>query len=106
MSDYSGEKWLEIYQKALVELEHAKMRGRIADARTQLSARLATLKNIPGLHDREYHAIDDACNALRYLEREQDRYDENQRREALEVAMQRLQYIAPKVRKLNDSPSE
>ena len=26
MVEYSEEKWVEIYQKALMELEHAKMR--------------------------------------------------------------------------------
>jgi hypothetical protein len=51
-------------------------------------------------------AIDDAFNALRYLELAEDRYDENRRRETLEVAPKKLQSIAPKVRKLNDPASE
>jgi hypothetical protein len=33
MADYSGEGWIEIYQRALTELEHAKMKGRIGEAR-------------------------------------------------------------------------
>ena len=80
MADFEGETWVEIYQKALVELEHATMRGRIGDARTAILARVEKLKDIPGLHAGEHRAIDDALNALRFLEREEERYDENQRR--------------------------
>ena len=50
MADFEGETWVEIYQKALIELEHAKMRGRIGDARTAILAREEKLKDIPGLH--------------------------------------------------------
>ena len=39
LPDYEREKWLELYKKALVELEHAVMTGRIGDARTEISAR-------------------------------------------------------------------
>ena len=30
-TDYDKEKWVEIYKKAILELEHAKMTGRIGD---------------------------------------------------------------------------
>jgi hypothetical protein len=63
------------------------------------------LKDIPGLHSAEYQAINDALNALRFLEREEDRYDENQRRETLEVASRKIQSLGPKIRKLDDSAS-
>lgn len=36
MADFVVEKWVEIYQKALLEPEHAKMRGRIGDARAAI----------------------------------------------------------------------
>ena len=106
MAEYCGEKWVDIYQKALTELGHARMRGRIGDARAEILARVEKLKSIPSLHAREDRAIDDALNALGFLEREEDRYDENQRRQALETALRKLQSIGPKIKKLDDSASE
>jgi hypothetical protein len=93
MAEYSAEKWIETYQQALIELEHAKMRGRIGDARREIVAPVEKLKSLPGLH-------------ARFLEREEDRYDENQRRETLAVAIRKLQSLDPKIRKLDDSVSE
>ena len=95
MADYDKENWIEAYKQALMELEHAKMRGRIGDARSEIVARLEKLKSIPGLHAREDQAIDDALSALKFLEKEEDRYDENQRRKALDTALRKLQSIAP-----------
>ena len=106
MPEYSEEKWVEVYQKALTELGHAMMRGRIGDARTEILVRVEKLKSIPSLHAREDRAIDDALNALRFLEREEDRYDENQRRQALETALRKLETIGPRIKKLDDSASE
>jgi inhibitor of KinA sporulation pathway (predicted exonuclease) len=105
MSD-DAEKWDEIYQKALIELGHAKVRGRIGDARAQIRTRVEKLKDLPGLHAAEHQAIDDALNALRFLEREEDRYDENQRRETLDVVATKIQSLGPKIKKLLDSASE
>ena len=105
MADYRGEKWIGVYQKALIELEHAKMRGRIGDARGEIIARVEELKKIPGLHSQEDRAIEDALHALRFLEGEEEQYDENQRRQALETAMRKLQSIGPKIRKLDNSAS-
>ena len=106
MAEYSDEKWIETYQQALMELEHAKMRGRIGDARADIVARVEKLKSLPGLHAREDQALEDALHALKLLEREEDRYDETQRRETLAVAIRKLQSIGPKIRKLDDSVSE
>ena len=106
MAEYSAEKWIETYQQALIELEHAKMRGRIGDARREIVARVEKLKSLPGLHAREEQALEDALNAIKFLEREEDRYDENQRRETLAVAIRKLQSLGPKIRKLDDSVSE
>jgi hypothetical protein len=50
MSEYDKEKWVELYRAALLELEHAKMTGRIGDARTEIAVRIEKLHNIPGLH--------------------------------------------------------
>ena len=106
MAEYRDEKWTDIYQKALVELEHAHMRGRIGDARKEIVARVEKLKSLPGLHAEEDQALEDALNALKFLEREEDRYDENQRRETLAVAMRKLQSLGSKIRKVDHSASE
>ena len=106
MADYHREKWIEVYQEALIEVEHAMMRGRIREARAQIRSRVEKLKDIPGLHASEHQAIDDALNALRFLEREEDRYDEDQRRETLESAVRKLRSLEPKIKKLDDSASE
>jgi hypothetical protein len=58
---------------------------------------------MPGLHAAELQAIDDALNTLRFLEREEERYDENGRRKALEIAAQKLESIGPTVKKLEHS---
>jgi hypothetical protein len=106
MADYSGEGWIEIYQRALTELEHAKMKGRIGEARAEIIARVEELKKIPAPHEREDQAIDDALNALRFLELEEERYDENQRRQALETATRKLQSIEPRIKKIDNSALE
>jgi hypothetical protein len=98
MADYDKEKWIEIYKQALVELNHAKMRGRIGDARSEIIARVEQLKSKPDLHAREDQAIDDALTALKFLEREEDRYDENQRRKALDTALRKIESIAPRIK--------
>jgi hypothetical protein len=69
MAEYSAEKWVEIYQKALMELELAKMRGRIRDARVEIVERVEESKSIPDLNAQEDRALDDALSALRFLER-------------------------------------
>lgn len=106
MADYREEKWVEIYQNALMELKHAKMRGRIDDAKSEIVARVEKLKGIPGLHAQERQAIEDALNALKLLERQEDLYDENQRRETLTGALQKLQSLAPRIKKLDEPASE
>ena len=92
--DYDNEDWLRLYQRALLELENAKMAGRIGDARTEIAARIEKLRDLPGLHADERHAIEDALNALRSLERVEE-HEENERRIA-ELAIEKLRVIAPK----------
>jgi hypothetical protein len=106
MAEYRDEKWVEIYEKALIELEHAKMRGRIGDARAEIVVRVEKLRSVAGLHAGEDRALEDALNALQFLQREEERYDENQRRQALETALRKLESIGPKIRKVDNSASE
>ena len=106
MFNYDNEEWVGLYTDALTELEHAKMRGRIGDARAGIMARMEKLKNLPGLYADEHQAIQDGLNALRFLEREEDRYDEIERLRALETACLNLQCFHPRIRKMSDSASE
>ena len=69
MPDQDKELWVDLYRMAMMELENAKIAGRIGDARIEIAARLEKLREIPGLHTVEKQAIDDALGALRSLER-------------------------------------
>ena len=99
MSDYDKEKWVELYRTALLELEHAKMAGRIRDTRTEIAARIEKLHDIPGLHAQEGQAIEDALNSLRTLEREEARYEADGQRIA-EAAIEKLRALAPRLENL------
>ena len=107
MTGYEHENWLALYQAALVELEHAKMSGRIDAARTAITARLEQLRSIPELRIEERQAIDDARTMLQMLEEEEHRYNQEQKMRALEEAEQKLRSIAPGIQKrLNDKTQE
>ena len=99
-TDYDKEKWVEIYKKAILELEHAKMTGRIGDARIELAARIEKLRDVPGLHGAEIQAIDDAYRTLQRLEGEEERYAAEEKRRAIEAALHQPHSIAPKIQKL------
>lgn len=94
MADYDNENWMELYKSALVELEHAKMAGRIGAARVEIVARIEKLRSIPGLHSDEHHAIDDAVRSLRFLEEDEARHGAELHRQALERAEYRLRSIS------------
>ena len=97
MTGYEKEKWVELYKAALLELEHAKMHGRIANARESIVTRVAKLHDLPGLHEEERQAIQDALNNLRVLEHEDKQYTMEEERRALEQAQRSLQMLAPKM---------
>ncbi len=94
-TDYEKEKWVEIYTQAILELEHAKITGRIGDTRTELAARVEKLRDLPGLHVTELHAIDEARRMLLLLEGEEGQYAAEQKSRALEEALHKLRSIAP-----------
>ena len=101
MDDYQKESWVSFYQSALTEIGHAKMSGRIEDTRTAIVARIEKLRHIPGLHADERQAIEDALSILRFLEEEEERYQAEEKRLALEQALKKLQSIAPTIQKLD-----
>lgn len=94
---HENEEWYRLYQSAMLELEQAKLAGRIGDARKEIAARIEKLRNIPGLHEREKQAIEDALNALRMLEREDERAKADECRIA-EAALEKLRTTEPKLK--------
>jgi hypothetical protein len=97
MPEYEQEDWVQLFHAALLELTHAKMAGRIADARKSIVDRMTKLQEIPGLHREEIHAIGSALNQLRLLEAEENRHAEEEKRRAIDNAMEALKTIAPTI---------
>ena len=95
MPDSDKELWVDLYRMAMMELENAKIVGRIGDARIEIAARLEKLHDIPGLHIVEKQAIDDALTGLRSLERTEELDADTERRVA-ERALQSLRVMAPR----------
>lgn len=100
MTEHNNEQWVELYRAALMELERAKLAGRIGDARTEIAARIDKLRNFPGLHAEERQALEDALSGLRSLEREEARYAAAEERRIAEAALEKLRIIAPKLEEL------
>lgn len=88
MYKYDKEKWVELFQSALVELEHAA-----------ISVRIETLANLPGLHSDERQGIEEALRTLRFLEQEEACYQSEKRR-LLEDVLSKLHAIEPKIKQL------
>ena len=65
--EYQNENWVGLCRAAMVELEHAKMSGRIDTARTEVIARIEKLHSMRGLHTDERQALQDALSGLRAL---------------------------------------
>jgi hypothetical protein len=95
MNDYDHLRWFELYKAALLELEHAAMNGRIGEACAEITVRLETLGEQPGLHKAEYEAIQDALGALRALEQEEARLAEEEKTWPLEDTVRKLANIFP-----------
>jgi len=95
MADPDKELWVDLYRMAMMELENAKIAGRIGDARIEIAVRLDKLREIPGLHTVEKKAIDDALSALHSLECI-DECDVDKERRVAEKALQSLRVIGPR----------
>jgi hypothetical protein len=96
MNEFSNEKWVTLYHEALLELETAKIAGRIGEARNEIAARIEKLQELSGLHETERHALADALTALRVLERAEARHEENERRIA-EIAAEKLRQLEARI---------
>ena len=100
MPDPDKELWVDLYRMAMMELENARIAGRIGDTRVEIAARLEKLRSIPGLHTVEIQAIDDALRGLHGLECTEERNADNERQIA-ERALQSLRVIAPRFENLD-----
>jgi hypothetical protein len=59
-------KWTQLYECAILELDHSKLRGRITEARHAILARSEEILTRPSCD--EHHALNAALRALRLLE--------------------------------------
>ena len=80
-----------------MRLDCASLHG---DARSEISARIEKLRQLPGLHAQEHQAIDDALANLRVLEREEERLAADEKRSVLEDALRKVRSLAPKIREI------
>jgi hypothetical protein len=97
MGDYENQEWVTLYRAALSELEHAKMSGRIEATRTAIASRIEKLQHMPGLHPDERQAIADALSGLHALQAEDEQYDADRKRHAVEMALQKLRSVGPRI---------
>ena len=102
MTEHDQEKWVELYKAAVLELKQSLMARRIADARAEIVKRIEALRDIPGLHEEERQAIEDALNSLQFLEREDVAITAEEERNKAAAALERLLVIAPKNERPND----
>jgi hypothetical protein len=68
LPDYSNEKWVELFQLALLELRPELLEARIAAARSEIDRRAEFLEGGPIKFAEERRAMTDALCGLRTLE--------------------------------------
>ena len=100
LREYEKQDWFQLYQNAVIELEHVKMTGRIRDARAGITARLELLKGIPGLHEQERGSLADALSILTMLEREEQRFEAEERKRLADESLKKIKPLASKIRGL------
>jgi hypothetical protein len=103
MEDYQKEYWVSLYHSALIELEQAKISGRIIAAQKSIAARVEKLRNIPGLHTEEYRSIDEALRTLGFLEAEDASFDAEAERRAVEETLKKLRSVGPTIQRLKEN---
>ena len=101
MGKYEKKDWFQLYQEAVLELEHVKMMGRIRDARAGITARVQALASLPGLHQDENHAMQEALSVLKTLEWEEERFNEKERKRLAAEALRKIEPLGTKIEKLN-----
>jgi hypothetical protein len=69
------------------------MTGRVDAARIAIIARIEKLQTLPGLRPEERQAIEDALRGLRFLEREEARFNAEAERRAVEESLEKLRSV-------------
>jgi hypothetical protein len=99
VNEYEQQKWFELYKAAMLELDRAVITGRIGDARAEMITRLEKLGQHPGLHQDEYHTIQDALRNMQLLEIEEAHLAAEDKKRLLHETAQKLQGVAPKFKR-------
>jgi hypothetical protein len=102
MEDYRKEDWVSLYQSALIELEQAKMSGRIDAAQRAIFARVEKLTTLPELHPQERQAIEDALRGLNFLKREDSLFDAEKEQRAIEQSLEKLRSVGPVIKRVSE----
>jgi hypothetical protein len=69
-----AQKWVELYQLALLEIDPSKMAAWLLDARNEIFNRAEELRDLPGPHETESQAIQEALTTMRSLHKEQQQW--------------------------------
>jgi hypothetical protein len=78
----------------------ARLAGLIEDVRSEIAARIEKLRDVPGLHTAEIHAIDNSHRMLQLLEVDEVPPASEDKRRAIDEALHHLRSIAGKMEKL------
>jgi RNase H-fold protein (predicted Holliday junction resolvase) len=77
--DFSNEKWVEVYRLAVLERRRTLIADRISEALSEISKRMENLNKLPGSHNDERLALQEAINNLCRLDLERARYEQRLR---------------------------
>jgi len=78
------------------------MTGRVDAARIAIIARIEKLQTLPGLRPEERQAIEDALRGLRFLEREEARFNAEAERRAVEESLEKLRSVGHTIQWLRE----
>jgi len=78
------------------------MTGRVDAARIAIIARIEKLQTLPGLRPEERQAIEDALGGLRFLEREEARFNAEAERRAVEESLEKLRSVGHTIQWLRE----
>jgi hypothetical protein len=87
--------WVSIYQAALIELEQAKISGRITEAQKAIIGSIEILSSMPNIQPEEKNALDHAVRSLRGLEEDEP----EALRRAVTKTLDDLHLLGPAIRR-------
>jgi hypothetical protein len=86
-----------VYETVLIELERAKLAPSFKKIQHEVFPRLVRLQTLPDLRAEEKQSLSDALSSLVIVAAEEDAYDDEHKRTALENALRTLRAIHPTV---------